>query len=592
MKFKPLHTRPAAVLPARPVNVAAYDLTFDRARSQIVVVLAPGHHQVGHAWTFDGATFSPWSSTTIRLGSQAQQWRTHFDVQRQSVVAWSFDGAVPVGCIVDGSEVRALAPAGHTLYGDPRTCIALSGEVTEQEGTTWPKLKGIFAVDEASGVTLCLTRHALFELRDTTWTRAFDIDASTLPAKVNGDSMYGGGNGTGAVWDPVHQQVVFWFHDHEGHVARFFAATGRGLVELPREGLPTTMWERFGETGFAVCAHATHGVVVLVAGTLYARTADGFGALPRADGAPPTCKHARMVHDPVRGLLLVGPYTTNFGEQNAWHVFDEAQGQWRMIGISVVPLPFNAVTTFLEHDGATYAVDVGLHTWVRRAERWVEIVDTKTSRALRERWAATDSTTRAQCVMVAFGSIHAVMDDGRVAMFDGTQWVERTPSNEKMELHFPAACFDGHRIVLWGSGKKSGKCKNEAWFFDGSTWKKSKKQPEVPECSDVLLAVHHGQVMRLTDTSLSVLEGDLFRVLSTWTTPLVQRKQDALVSAGDALQLLQWSDGIVWSVPLDGVPVKTDTIDLERARSWWVWREHGDWRVCDEKDAGAVYVVD
>jgi hypothetical protein len=204
-----------------------------------------------------------------------------------------------------------------------------------------------------------------------------------------------------------------------------------------------------------------------------------------------------------------------------------------------------------------------------------------------------DDATRVQCVLTAFDdALHVITDDGRVAAFDGRQWVERVAGNPKMEFRFPQAAFDGTRIVVWGSNKKTGGLKNEAWFFDGTSWTKGKKQPEVPAGRMARLAMHNGQLMRLTDTSLSMLEGDAFRVVSTWKTPLSDRRYDALVSAGAALQFIQWTDDAVWALPLSGEPQKIDGVVLDRTKTWFVWQEQGAWRVCDEKEADDVLVVD
>lgn len=498
-----------------------------------------------------------------------------------------------MGCLIDGGEVRALVPPATRQYGEARTVIELSGAVHAPKDKRWDELHGIFAVDEARGATLCLTRQALYELQGTTWTKVADI-GDEFPNDVSGDVAFGTSNGAGGVWDPVQQQVVFWCHDGDTDVARFFAVREQRLVELPRAGLPDEMWESFGSLGFAVCAHEQHGVVVLVAGTLYARTPDGFAALPTCPGAPPACKVARMAHDPVRRLLVVGPHTTDDGEQPQWYVLDEQQQQWRTLGDGRVELPFQSNTSFADHLGVAHAVDIYLRTWARRDQRWVVVVNEQVADELRATWAAArDDATRVQCVLTAFdGALHVVMDDGRVAAFDGRQWVERVAGNPKMELRFPQAAFDGARIVVWGSEKKTGGLKNEAWFFNGTSWTKGKKQPEVPAGRMARLAMHNGQLMRLTDTSLSVLEGELFRVVSTWTTPLSERRYDALVSAGAALQFIQWTNDAVYALPIAGEPQKLEGVALDRSTTWFVWQEEGAWRVCDQKDADGVLVVD
>jgi hypothetical protein len=365
------------------------------SRGHLVVVVAPDHHQVGHAWSFDGTGFTQVSTTTIRLGSQQQYWSSHFDSQRRAIVAWSFEHkAGAVGCVIDGDDVRAVAPAGTKLFGEARTVIETTGAVQANADNPWDELKGLFAVDEARGVTVCLTRHALHELHDTTWTKVADVVVD-LPNDVSGEVAHGSANGAGGVWDPVHQQVVFWFHDREAKGARFFALDGQRLVELARAGLPEKMWQRFGDSGFAVCGHEQHGVVVLVAGALYGRTRDGFAALPTCPGAPPACKVARMAHDPVRRLLVVGPHTTEDGEQQQWYVLDEAQQLWRTLGHGSVELPFQSVTAFAAHHGVAYAVDIYLRTWARRENRWVEVVSEAVADELRGAWSVGATTPRA-----------------------------------------------------------------------------------------------------------------------------------------------------------------------------------------------------
>src|SRR5437870_2564252 len=87
------------VVPPPAVRFSDYFLVYDPTRKSIVYGTAPDHHQVGHAWTFDGRNFTPLSATTYQVGSQTGPWVGLHDVTRDAVVAWGFDSG-PYGVVL------------------------------------------------------------------------------------------------------------------------------------------------------------------------------------------------------------------------------------------------------------------------------------------------------------------------------------------------------------------------------------------------------------------------------------------------------------------------------------------------------------
>ena len=75
--------RPGSGAVPPPANkLADYFLAYDAAREGLVYAYSHDYHQFGHAWAFDGSSWSQISERAYRCGSCAQVWSGGYDPAR------------------------------------------------------------------------------------------------------------------------------------------------------------------------------------------------------------------------------------------------------------------------------------------------------------------------------------------------------------------------------------------------------------------------------------------------------------------------------------------------------------------------------
>ncbi|MBA3539256.1 MAG: hypothetical protein H0T79_06480 [Deltaproteobacteria bacterium] len=187
-------------VPPKAVPVSDYFLVYDPARRALVYGTAPDHHQVGHAWIFDGTGFTPISQTTYRLGSQVGEWTGLYDPTRKAIVVWGFDHASGPYGVVLGDRLAVIlhesAVEHHESMEQTATKIVVTGDRPgPSPEPNWINSVGVFGMDPERGVTVCLTQAGVYELSGDRWTRVADAPAK-LPKEVDGEC-----GSAGAVWD-------------------------------------------------------------------------------------------------------------------------------------------------------------------------------------------------------------------------------------------------------------------------------------------------------------------------------------------------------------------------------------------------------
>lgn len=473
------HVGPAlergVTLPKGSVNPVDYGLVYDPQRRTTVYVTAPDYHQVGHAWTFDGASFAQISDQTYRLGSQCGPWYGGWDPAREAAVMWAYDGDTPYGVVIGPQLAVVLhdsAVEDHRRMGDKGKTIVVGGQCpVPTEDANWNDLPGVLAIDPERRVTVSFTQHGIFELDGATWKRV--ADSPELPDDIDGDRQFS--TGAGAVWDATRHELLFWFHDDANDGLVFVAWNGTEATKVPSEGLPELLG--WGDAGFAIGDHPKHGVVIYIDGKrgLFARGDAGWTSVAQfgAD-APPRGKGGQLCYDAARDVLIHGPFKTDGGAQN---VFYELHGTtWKRIGAttqkSVLGDLSSGFQAFARDRGVMHAIGLYLKTvaW-DPSTSWQWRVDDRAGDDQRK-------NGRVQAVVTAWdGAMHALLDHGGTLVFDGTAWKPgATGDTGWKDLFFPLAAFDPTRgvIVAWGNSKKSRGRKNDTYLFDGKAWTKCK----------------------------------------------------------------------------------------------------------------------
>jgi hypothetical protein len=522
LAFRPTPPLPLPTAPVPPLAepIGDYCFAYDRRRARLIYAPTPEAHQLGVVHAFDGETWTELPSAHYRLGSQRQPWRALWDPRREAVVAWSFDGKAPVGVVVGAPDGEVIGEEGTAGYGDqPARRVITGGDHPRRAATSgWDNLVGIFAVDEARGVTVCLTADAVHELDGATWRRC--ADAAGLPAQAEGQTSYGFSAGFGGAWDPAGGRVLFWMHDGDADVPRFFAWKDGALAPLAAAGLPEDAWGVFGDKGYAVGPHPRQGLVVWVGPEQgwFVLDGDGFVALPAPVGeAPPRVRAGQIGCHEARGLLVLGPTNLKQAPQRVFHVGDPATGRWRRMGASAQKCVLADLSSgpllFGLSEGAMVATSLYLKTARHGdAEGWQVIVDEKAGDAARE-------GQRAVAACTAWGGrLHALMSDGGLLRLEEGAWRRAAAPDEAFTAAaHPLLAFDEARglLVCWGPDKKTGGRKDETWVHDGTAWtkvKKGKAKVAKAERFDLLHAPALGGVIRLGGVELAVFDG------KDWTT--------------------------------------------------------------------------
>lgn len=571
-------------LPKPSINPVDYGLVYDPNRRTIVYVTAPDYHQVGHAWTYDGASFTQLCDQTYRVGSQSGQWYGVWDPGREAVVMWGYSSEDPYGVVI-GPSLTVLVPDGeeHERMEQEAGATILGGEVPRpSDEATWNDLPGVFAVDPKRRVTVAFTEHGIFELDGTTWRRV--ADSPELPADIDGDRQFN--TGAGAVWDAPREELVFWFDDSEHDSLAFVAWNGTQATKVSSKGLPKL--GEWGDDGFAIGDHPKHGVVIYIDGKrgLFARGDKGWTSVAKfgAD-APPRGKGGQLCYDPSRDVLIHGPFKTEAGAQNVLYELHGAQ--WKRIGAtttkSVLGDLSSGFQTFAWDRGTMHAVGLYLKTvaWDARTS-WQWKVDDRAGDAQR-------GQGRVQAVVTAWdGAMHALLDHGGTLVFDGKQWKPGAQGDTGWkDLFFPLAAFDPTRnvIVAWGNSKKKAGRKNDTYLFDGKAWTKcktagkSKPTDEDGVLYDLYWDAGKQMVARLGHKELAHFDGKTW--ISTKLTgdlPEVWRRcvcvepmtgAVVVVNVGARTVVKIGADGRCTQVGTFGPPAERDRHDNLPFDHWW-----------------------
>ena len=476
----------SGVVPPPPINSANYFLAFDARREQLVYAFSHDYHQFGHAWGFDGQSWSPFSERAYRLGSCAQDWSGGYDPERGGVVGWSFDGDVPIGVVIGPDSLSVLAPAGaFTDYSDdPFERIEVSGELPAfRDDSQWDDLRGIFGIDRGRRVTACLTEVGIWELgADNRWRERATVAPGTLPEEASGDRSFFGG-GAGAVYDSQRERLIFWINDGDANDYWFFSWDGAELTRMSAGGIPGDAYEHFGNQGAVIGEHPTHGVVLYAgAGRMFTPGDGGWIAVDAGANPPAASKATSLAADPIRDLVVIGPGKfapsdhDEGGDQHAFYVC--AGGRWQRSG----KLSGTSMLAAIKSSGGwpvmacaggeVFAVGwrQTLHTarW-SESDGWAELVSEEDGDAI---FAAHAEGNRI-AVFEGFGDkLHALAADGALFVLDGAAWrcVAGGPEGFGIRSEVQVA-WDraGDRLVVFG-GEINDRKSADTFAFAGGRW--------------------------------------------------------------------------------------------------------------------------
>lgn len=462
-------------LPPKAPWIGDYVLAWDERLERTVYFVAPGFHELGHAYAFDGESFEAIGKSDIRTESPRQRWQGFYDPSRESVVAWNFcwgsDGNEPFGVkMVNGESAR----------------IETQGDAPERSEDA-DETGAVFAYDRKRDVTVCLTQLGVWELdAEGHWT--MKRDGEGIPTEDWKSECHGG------TWDPVRERCFFWVvaEDDEGD-DRFWLWSwdGESLHLQSNDGLPDKLITGWMNVGPVLVGHPRAGLLAYCGHEGFIEF-DGTKWIAWEDDevSAPKSTQAKIAHDPRLDAFVLGPgdyepAPGDFPEEQ--HLFWVRRAQtWTKLGVTVAKSPVGELWS--KRFGGFSAgrwrqmgnFYLTLLEW--SDDGWTELLDKRAQQGL---WDGGNTNDGAVCLVGLVdcdGVTHVVSNEGHVFRWEGSKWEELHGEHNAMKRRMSASvCWDpnARRIVVWG-GRVKGRKNNDLLFFEEGTWRVSRKKSPKP----------------------------------------------------------------------------------------------------------------
>ena len=524
----PARERSIALPPERKF-LADYVLVFDEAHERSVYMAAPDFHQFGHAWTYDGAAFTPICTEAVHAESPQQRWQGVWDGARQAVVAWNF-----------GRDAEWRDRTYAVVLRDGAVELLEPGGEQPQRLEDADEVGGCFAYDRKRDVTVCVTGRGVWELgAEGAWKKVRGEEE--LPTDEDWKEECLGG-----AWDPRSERTLFYWvcEDEAGDDQLFlWAWDGVTLERLSNEGLPEKLVKGWMNTGPVLVSHPDGAVLLsgwgrppLVVGEAGFEPWGTHGGQPFDPPRPASAK-AAICWDAHLGAFVAGPgsYEPEAGKYpQDQHLFwvGEPGGGFAKLGVTEEKSPIGELGG--KRVGGFAAgrwhlmgySSLGLMAWT--PEGWETVVAPEAQRDLWDGRLRDEAGVNALVGLVdADGTLLAVVNDGQVFALEEGAWVRRAEADDalwkrRMWAHV-AWDPEARRVVAWG-GEVRGRRSNDVLLLDleAGAWRKARARSPQPRAygrpkdegsvTQQLVWDHGlGALLRIGWEEAAVLEGEVFQ---------------------------------------------------------------------------------